>query len=171
MALAQPRIAFTPVKSLTGLSIAEEAFKEAATQTFEKGALVFLSAGYLQECGADPALIMGVASREGQNGATAGLYKNPVYLAHPSTLFLGNLDNGSGSTTSAATDVGKMYGVAKHSSSGKWYIDSTEVTNKRVIIWNFWDGIQDGVQAGVGDTLAQMYFQFDPTYFQGSHTS
>lgn len=168
---AQPRIAISAIKTLGGYSIPQEAFKEAATQTFKKGALVFLSAGYLQECGADPALIMGVASRDGQNGANAGDYKQSVYLAHPGTLFLGNLDNGSGSTTSAATDVGKMYGVAKHSSSGKWYVDSTDVTAKRVILWNFWDGAQDGLTAGVGDTLAQMYFQFDPTYFQGSHTS
>lgn len=167
---AQPRIAFTPVKPLSGLAIPEEAFPEKATQTFKAGACVFLSAGYLTECGADPTLVMGIASRDGQNVASDGLKKHVVYLAHPSTLFKGNLDNNSGTTTSAATDVGKMYGIAKHS-SGKWYVDSTDTTNKRVVLWGFWDGAQDGVQAGVGDTLAHMYFQFDPAYFQGNKTS
>lgn len=167
----QARIAIEPAKPLIGLSIPQEDFPEAATQTFKKGALCFLSAGYLQECGADPALIMGVASRDGQNGGTAGAKHQAVYLAHPGTLFRGNLDDGSGTTTSAATDRGKMYGVAKHSGSGKWYVDSTDTTAKRVVIWGFWDGVQDGVQAAVGDLLLPVYFQFDPTYFQGAHTS
>jgi hypothetical protein len=168
---AQPRIAIVPAKSLTGYSIAQEDFAEAASQVFKQGAIVSLSAGYLQEAGADPALILGVASRDGQNGATAGAKRQSVYLAHPSTLFQGSLDNGAGTTTLAATDVGKMYGLAKHGATGKWYVDSTDVTNKRVVIWGFWRGAQDGLPAGVGDTLAQVYFQFDPTYFQGSRTS
>lgn len=160
-----------PAKSLTGYSIAQEDFLEAATQTFKKGALVTLLAGYLQEAVADPTLVVGVASADGGNGATAGVKHQSVYLAHPSTLFQGNLDNNLGTTNSAQTDVGKMYGVAKHAASGKWYVDSTDVTNKRVVIWGFWKGAQDGLPAGPGDTLAQVYFQFDPTYFQGAKTS
>lgn len=167
----QNRIAIAAVKPLIGLSIPTENFPEAASQTFKKGALVYLSAGYLNECGADPTLIMGIASADGQDGTNAGDESQPVFLAHPGTLFLGNLDNGSSSAASAATDRGKMYGVAKHSSSGKWYVDSTDTTNKRVVIWGFWDGAQDGVNVAVGDNLTPVYFQFDPTYFQGSHTS
>ena len=167
----QPRIAFQAVKPLVGLSIPQENFPEAATQTFKQGACVRLTAGYLGECGADPELIMGIASREGQSGSASGDKNQSVYLAHPATLFMGSLDDGAGTYVSLATDRGKMYGIAKHSGTGKWYVDSGDTTNKRVIIWGFWTGVQDGVAAAVGDYLTWVLFQFDPTYFQGSHTS
>lgn len=159
------------LKPLNGTSIPQESFPEAATQTFKHGAPVLLSVGYIQECGADPALILGIASRNGQNGATAGLYSQSVILAHPDTLFEANLDNASGTTASAHTDRGKNYGIAKHVGTGTWYVDSTDVTAKRVVIWGFWTGVQDGVQAAIGDLLHPCYFQFDPAYFQGSKTS
>jgi hypothetical protein len=168
---ARPRIAMYAAIALGGLSIPRESFPEAASQTFKAGAPVFVSAGYLQTCGADPTLIMGVACGDGQNQASAGLKQQLVDLAHPLTIFAGNLDDGSGTTTSAATDRGKMYGIAVHASSGKWYVDSTDVTAKRVVIWDFWDGAQDGSSQVVGDTLAWVFFQFDPQYFQGNKTS
>ena len=102
--------------------------------------------------------------------ALSGAKHQSVYIASPGTLFRGNLDNASGTTTSAATDRGKMYGIAKHS-GGKWYVDSTDVTNKRVVIWDFWDEVQDLVTMAVGDTLMHVIFQFDPQYFQGNRTS
>jgi hypothetical protein len=167
---AQPRIAFTPVKPLTGLSLAREAFAEAASQTYKAGAPVVLASGLLQECGTDPILIMGIAAGEGKNVAAAAA-KQTVYLAHPDTLFKGNLDDGSGTRATVQSDLGKFFGIAKDSGSGKWYVDSTELSNKRVIIWGFWDGVQDGVQAAIGDTLGHVYFQFGHAYFQGGHTS
>jgi hypothetical protein len=166
-----PRIRFSVAKPLGGLSVAQENVPEAATQTFKQGAVVQLVAGYMQECGADPTLILGIASGPGQSGATAGAKNQSVYLAHPLNLFMGNIDDGSGTGVTAATDRGKMYGIAKHSSTGKWYVDNTDTTNKRVVIWDFWDGAQDGIAAAIGDTLGYVFFQFDPTYFQGSKTS
>lgn len=171
MAQTQPRIAFSAVKPLAGLSLVAESFPEKASSTFKMGACVFTTVGYLTECGADPPLIMGIASRDGQNGGSDGTYSQTVYLAHPTNLFKGNLDNGSGNVASAATDRGKMYGIAKHSSSGKWYVDTTDVTNKRVVVWGFWDGAQDGAAGGIGDNLTAIYFAFDPAYFQGLKTS
>src|SRR5690606_3619907 len=88
----QPRIAFTPVKPLTGLSLAQESFYEAAAQTYKPGAVVQLVSGLLQECGADPVLIMGVAAGDGKNAA-AGTARQTVYLAHPDILFKGNLSD------------------------------------------------------------------------------
>jgi hypothetical protein len=166
-----PRIEFQAVKPLVGLSIAQESFPEAATQTFKKGACVVLTAGYLGECGAAPALIMGIASRAGQNGATAGAKSQSVYLAHPDTLFLGNLDNGvTGTGTTAAANRGASYAVIKHPGTGKWAVDNAGVAH-RVVVWGFWDGVQDGITMALGDILGWVYFQFDPVYFQGSHTS
>jgi hypothetical protein len=166
-----PRIEFQAVRPLVGLSIAQESMPEAALQTFKKGACVFLSAGYLNECGAAPALILGIASRAGQNTATAGLKSQSVYLAHPDTLFLGNLDNGvTGTGVTAATDRGRNYGIIKHPATGKWAVDNAGAAH-RVVVWGFWDGIQDGVPMVVGDTIGWVYFQFDPAFFQGSKTS
>lgn len=166
----QPRIAFTPVKPLTGLSLAQESFYEAAAQTYKPGAVVQLVSGLLQECGADPVLIMGVAAGDGKN-ASAGTARQTVYLAHPDILFKGNLSDATGTAISEQSDVGKYYGIAKDAVSGTWYVDKGDTTNKRVIVWGFWDGVQDGVQAAVGDTLTHVYFQFGHSYFQGGHTS
>ena len=169
-----PRIAIRALKTLAGTPVPKEGFPEAASQTFKKGALVYLnSSGYLVECGTDPTLIMGVATADGGNAA-AGAVTQVVELAHPSTLFLGNLDtSGSeGNGTSAQADTGKMYGVVKSSVTGTpWYVDKTETTNKRVIVWHLWEGVQDGIPMAVGDTIPWVVFAFDPAYFQGHHTS
>lgn len=171
-----PRVAIRPLKSMTGMPIAEEGFPEKATQTFKAGALVFLDGtGFLTECAdSDPALIMGVASRDGQNGTNNGDKTQVVYLAHPSTLFVGNMDTSAseGNGTGANTDRGKMYGVKRSSVTGNpWYVDKTEVTAKRVIVWGFWDQVIDGVAPVVTDTIPLVVFSFDPQYFQGNRTS
>jgi hypothetical protein len=160
MAITHGRVPIRAVKTLSGLTFPTQDFPEAATQTFKAGAPVVLSSGYLQECGADPALVMGIASRNGQNGASAGLKRQTVILAHPDVLFLGNLDNGSAGTASAATDIGKKYGIAKHGGTGHWYVDSTDTSNTRVVIWDVWDGVINGQQAAVGDTMHPVYFSF-----------
>lgn len=155
------------------MSIPRESFPEAASQTFKKGALVYLNAGYLTACGADPALIMGIATEDAHN-TTAGLYNIVVELAHPDTLFLANLDTqaSEGAGTTAATDRGAMYGVKSLAASPyQWYVDKTETTNKRVVVWDIWTAVQDGVPMAVGDTIGWVVFAFDPAYFQGSHTS
>jgi len=166
-----PRIEFRAVKPLVGLSIAQESMPEAALQTFKQGAPVFLSAGYLNECAANPTLILGIASRAGQNQATAGARSQSVYLAHPDTLFLGNIDAGTAGTgITAVTDRGKSYGIIKHPGTGKWAVDNAGAS-KRVVVWGFWDGAQDGIPMAIGDILGWVFFQFDPQYFQGSKTS
>jgi hypothetical protein len=161
------------LKTLTGLSIPRESFPEAASQTFKKGALVYLVGGYIAECPADPTLIMGVATENAHN-TTAGLYNIVVELAHPNTLFIANLDTqaSEGAGTTAVTDRGKMYGVKSLAASpNPWYVDKTETTNKRVIIWDIWTAVQDGVPMAVGDIIGWVVFAFDPIYFQGLRTS
>jgi len=135
---------------------------EAATQTYKKGALVTFVAGYITECGADPALIAGIAERDGQNIATSGLKRVSVTLAHPATLFLGYLDTSAaeGAGVSAATDRGLSYGVAKNAATGKWYIDKTDVTAKRVTIWELWDQVSDAGLPAWGDIMTPVLFTF-----------
>jgi hypothetical protein len=163
-----PRVPFQAVKPLVGLSIATESFSESLTQTFKAGApCVIAASGYLTECGADPVLVMGIAQGDGHNTAAVGQASTQLCLAHPCTLFMGNLDNGSGTAITAVTDRGKSYGIAKDATSGKWYIDKLDTTAKRVIVWGFWDGVQDGVQAAVGDTIGWTYFTFGGAFSQG----
>lgn len=150
-----PVIPIRPVRSLTGLSYPRQAVPEAASQTFLLGALVVVTSGYLVECGADPALILGVATSAGHNKASANLVKNTVVLAHPDTLFVGNLDDSGslGTGVTAATDRFLTYGVAKRSSS-HWYIDKADTTAKRVRIFDFWD------EDAVGDIGGRVIFKF-----------
>jgi len=163
----QPRIAFRPVRTLSGLAVPGEEFAEAASQTFVQGAVVWVEWGYLTECGTNPARIMGVASRAGQNG-TAGTKKQLVFLAHPDTLFLGNLDNGSGTLATALGDRGRYYGVTKEGTSGKWYVNGTVAgSNARALIWEHW--LQDNEV--VGDYLGRVIFSFGVANSQGATTS
>jgi hypothetical protein len=118
---------------------------------------------------------MGIATRDGQSGSTAGAKTQTVDLAHPDTLFIGNIDaSAAGSGTTAATDRGKMYGITKHAGSGKWTVDNAKTTaaqKTRVIVWNFWLNAQDGANQAIGDTLGWVVFSFDPSFFQGQKTS
>jgi hypothetical protein len=170
----QPRIPFRAVRTLSGTSVPCEAFPEAATQTFAIGAPVYLLDGYLQEVGTDPKLIMGIARGAGQSGATAGAKTQVVDLAHPDTLFVGNMDSAAGGAgVTAANQRGRMYGITKHSGTGYWSVDSAKAVaaTSRLVIWNFWLNAQDGATQAIGDTLGWVVFSFDPAYFQGNKTS
>jgi hypothetical protein len=163
------RIAMRALKTLSGTPLPRHEGPEAASQTFKMGAPLTFVNGYLQECGTDPVLIFGLATKDGQSGATAGAKRQLVQLAHPDVLFLGYLDtsNSEGNGVGNATYRGRNFGIAKNSSTGKWYVDYYETTNIRVVIWDFWD--QDVMV--LGDTLPQVIFAFDPHYCQGLKTS
>lgn len=175
-----PRIAMRAVKSLTGIPYPRQTWPEDSLRTFKAGAPVVLQGGYLQECPTNPPLIMGIASRDGQNGANAGDKSQTVFLAHPDTVFLGNLDNGGSedSGVGAISDRGKMYGITKHSTNGKWYVDKNKAAaaTRRVVIWDLWDEPLSGSTGSATtpvwtDTIPRIIFTFDPQFFQGNRTS
>lgn len=175
-----PKIKIRAVKTLSGMSVPRERFPEAASQTFKQGALVYLQDGYLQECAANPQLIMGVAVQDGGNGGSAGAKGQEVELAHPDTLFIGNLSQ-TGSEDSgvgAATDRGKMYGVTKHSTDGRWYVDKSKgvAATSRVLVWKLWDDLIAGSTGSATrpawtDTIPVVVFSFAIGFYQGSRTS
>lgn len=102
---------------------------EAASQTFVQGNLVYLdAAGQLAECGADPALIAGVAAEDGSNGS-AGAKQTGYWVADMGAVFVAKSN-----TTTAQTHCGAEYGVVL--TSDVWYVDISEVTAKRVYIQN-----------------------------------
>ena len=155
------------VRSMTGTTLPSMELPEGASQTFKVGALCVFASGYVAECGADPAVILGLATKTGQN-ATAGTKRQNFILAHPATLYKGYLDTSAseGAGTNAATDRGLSYGVAKNAATGKWYVDKTDATNKRVTIWEFWDQPIDGVSPAVGDIMPPVLFTFAGAYLQ-----
>lgn len=92
-----------------------------AGQTFLTGALVFITAGAISECGADPASVYGVST------GVAG--KNPV---DPLKCIIQKGFEGQKfwfpcSSDPAASNRNTKYGAAKDS-DGIWYVDFTETT-------------------------------------------
>lgn len=163
----QARIAMRAVRTIMGTPIPRSNLFEAATQTFKKGALVFCNtSGYIQECGADPALILGCAERDGQNNASAGVKNQMVELAAPGVLFRGYLDTSAseGAGTTAQADLFKAYGVFKNAATGAWFVDKTDSTNDRVTIFEFWDGDRQAL----GDVMHHVIFGFLYANFQGN---
>jgi hypothetical protein len=111
-------------------------------QTFKKGALVKLNAdGTISECGADPALITGVAledagSRPGYNAANNPTYVQgaqqvvSVAVADRTTVFSCRAVNGgTDPVTPLQTHIGEDYGCLKVGND--WCLDIAEVTTKQ----------------------------------------
>ena len=95
---------------------------EYRTSTWEKGGLVYVNAGYLTICGADPTAVYGVAVRAGQNGASDGTYSTEVYLATPDSIWIAKSN-----TTTSLAHVGVAYGVVL--SGTEWLVDISDTTN------------------------------------------
>jgi hypothetical protein len=131
------------VKTVSGVAISRYSWYEKASQTFIRGALLYLdTSGRLTECGADPLLIAGVATGPGRNAsADFGALQTPVELAHPNNVFRAYVDDGAAEGTGVLTAaaIGKAYGVAKAASGGFWFIDKNDATNDRMVIWDSWD--------------------------------
>jgi hypothetical protein len=122
---------------------------------------------------------MGCAVGDGQNAAI-GVKENQVELAHPDTLFIGNMSTtGSEDTgTGLATDRGKMYGVTKHSTDGRWYIDKSKfvAATSRVIVWKLWGNLISGATGSATkpawtDVIPIVVFSFSAGFYQGQRTS
>jgi hypothetical protein len=111
-----------------------------AGQTFLPYALVVAAAaGTIEECGADPASILGVAlggaarnpgygmANDAQTGFVTGrLAEVPVAIANRSTVFSARgVNGGTDPVIPLATHITEQYGVAK-TAGGDWVIDFAE---------------------------------------------
>ncbi len=97
-----------------------------AAQTFVNGALVKLTSGEVEECGADPSAVLGIALAPASLGlATAGSIwggtKIPVFVPTPTDLVF----VASATTPVFATHVKTAYGVVK---STNWLLDISETS-------------------------------------------
>ncbi len=116
-------------------------FPEYRSSTWAIGSLVYVNAGYLTICGGDPAAIMGVTFRAGQNGGSDGTYSSSVYLASPEAVFIA-----PSNTTTAVTHVGGAYGVVL--SGSDWLVDISEGSNTRLKIIGLFPGDAVGASGG-----------------------
>ena len=98
-----------------------------AASTFKRGAAVLLDGNEdIDECGADPALILGFAAHDGN--ATDFTTKVTVYKAT-----LGQKFWLAGSSNPVKADINQSYGLVKDG-DGVWTVDKTDVPNARVYV-------------------------------------
>lgn len=118
-----------------------------------RGSLVFKDAnGELNLCGADPALIAGVAleaaaSRPGYSAAnnpavvTGAKQEISIVIPDDETEFTARgVNGGTDPVIPLTTHLGETYGVANV--SGEWVIDFADTTNTRVVITDIDTGLR-----------------------------
>lgn len=101
-------------------------YTEAAAQSFKLGAAVFLVAGLVTECGADPASILGFASHPAGKGLPATV--DLVEVASEGQKYWM-----AATSAPVAGDVNTLYGIVKDA-NGIWIVDKTDVVNTRVYV-------------------------------------
>lgn len=116
----------------------------ADSQTFKKGAAVLLNTdGKVEECGADPALILGFATADAADYAweddTFGTVAPSVPVALATGVFRGTLEG----TYDADGHISVDFGVVKDA-TGYWTVDETDESNVRVLLIGVDDGVVDG---------------------------
>jgi hypothetical protein len=128
-------------------------FTLASGETPLEGAAVYLVAGEVTICGADPASVMGFMAADYPGALTLDPYGGDVlvYVAGPgSTFWL--------SPSPAPTDysnVGISYGVAHEATTEVTYVDLTDTTNDVVNVLDV-DLIRDLMLVSVIDSVRQV---------------
>jgi hypothetical protein len=103
-------------------------FAEDAAAAYKIGALVFLASDEeIEECGADPAAIMGVALHDAKMHVLPGRCLVAVASSEHQTFFI------SGTRDPLLSDRNQKYGVVKDG-SGNWVIDLTDTVATRVYV-------------------------------------
>lgn len=173
-------------------------FPQAASLSIKRGTPVVLSSGTLVErtaISSTAGVVAGICDQPGDSlgtagtapfggsGTTFGSVPNqtsavniPIgappadglmgcIIANDLTEFQGVTD---GAHTTAASDIGSIFGITKDSTTGNWFIDTTITTSGGgacVFITDFVDPV--GVGAfGVGTTGGRLSFKFTGTYQQ-----
>jgi hypothetical protein len=120
---------FRVARGFGSSSHASLTFREAATQTFKKGAPIVQSGApntggnTVAEGGTDPTHILGIADEAGENNAVAGAKNVRVIPLCGDYMFEGVLGNGDLTDyTLAVTDILDCFGVTK-AADGGWFVD------------------------------------------------
>jgi len=114
---------------------------EGLNQTFKEGDFVYRNGGYLVICGADPALILGIALEDAHN-TTAGLYNILVGVFTEGALVeMTVYHSTAGNNKIEQTDLGTKYGIDV--SANCWRVDKTDASNTRVRVQQFVDEVDE----------------------------
>jgi hypothetical protein len=114
-------------------------FREADSQSFVAGDLVYLASALLTVCGADPTKILGIALEPATN-VTSGHKYLLVQVIRPTDLFSTQF---AGANAFAATDQGKGYEIVK-TAAGLWEVDHSATTENRVAVQQSQEVTSDG---------------------------
>lgn len=126
---------------------------EAATQTFDKGAVLIKNgSGYIAVASADPtAAIVGIAAADGSNASGAGDSNILYYPATPNAVFEVTLaDAGNEAFVLLVGNLFEDY--ALQTDSDKWYLDKADTSNVSMVIVAFKDA--------AGATEGRVYAKF-----------
>lgn len=125
-------------------------FKEEASQTFKKGAVLVQDATAKDECeesGSDAtARFLGIAMEDASGVADTKIL---VALAEPGAEFVGHIEDAA---TLVVGNIGTDYGLVYDSSNTIWRVDTSDTSNKSVTVTGFVDE--------VGDVNGRVRFQF-----------
>lgn len=135
---------------------------EGASETFVKGAVLVYSGGRLDEGGADPTPIVGVATEPGENNATEGARSVGYQAARPGDVWTANIDDSTdlGNGAFVDADRGVDYGIAEDA-DGVWYIDKGDAAaaNTRVTVLECVDPVaRDAANGATSRVQARVYF-------------
>jgi len=170
------------------------------SQTFNAGTPVSLSSGYIQATGtvnSTTVVIAGIAQQPGDNLSSAGVApiggskvtfgsvpnqtaavnipigapmadgNTGVYVANNNTIFYGVVD---GAHTTAAADIGSIYGLTKDGTTSNWFVDTTITTaggGACVEVLEFVDPVGTGFQGSTTTTTGgRVAFRFTMAYQQ-----
>jgi hypothetical protein len=137
--------------TLSGVAMPSMHGVEAASQSWEVGAILVMSSGSLAIGADDPTLatIVGVARTAATGVTGADVIFTP---AVPGVVFEAHLDAGSGTTQLAQSMFYLRYGIEL--TSGKFFLDQSETTAIRATVVGFRDPI--------GTANGRVYFTFLP---------
>lgn len=132
-------------------------FPEVASSAWIAGELVFVnSSGLLKICPADPTVIAGQAPHAASGTTSAAALTNIMFAGQICKMNL--MGSAGADVTCTQAMIGESYGI--QSISGKWAIDQSDATNKRVRVLAFADG------AIVGDINVPCLVVFAPSFLQ-----
>lgn len=152
---------------------------EAATQTYNTGAVLILSSGNVTQAAGTPgtgttSTIYGIADSPGQDLGSAGFFsggstvngiyvpvvgapnQGPLVILPNGVIFEGNICSVTAgdpdqATTIAQTMVGTQYALSLDPTTSNWFIDATASSNKKVVV--------TGLKDAVGTVCGRVYFK------------
>jgi len=150
------------------------AFAEAASQTFLKGWLVNLVAGYVTAIASDtPGNILGLAEQDAHNLSASGSPTNPdqsinVSLANATNIFSANVKGASlADHVLVQSDIGVTMGIQRDTTNNRIFLDASVKAGSSCRVFT----LRTAQNTDIGDTNGRVLFVFLPNFAQSMGTS